>query len=233
MINIHNSPMRTATDTGASCSVFPYELVRGLVPIQNKEIAIVTANGDNMACEGIINIRISLMNNCNNPVCITALVSSELKQEILIGWQDLRTQGVIPSSFPLPIKAAAATAAVNEVTMKQPMEVTAPDKKIENLLDQFKTTVFNEESLPPMKGPPICVNKKHPQYRPMRCLTARRYPVHLEAEAEAEILIFAGHLNTDQGIKPDPAKLGAIKRFPTPKDLTALRSFLGLANQLG
>ena len=46
-------------------------------------------------------------------------------------------------------------------------------------------------------------------------------------------LIFAGHLITDQGIKPDPAKLGAIKRFPTPKDLTALRSFLGLANQLG
>ena len=107
-------------------------------------------------------------------------------QEILIGWQDLRTLGVIPSSFPLPIKAAAA---VNEVAIKLPMEVTPPDKKIENLLDQFKTTVFNEDSLPPMKGPPmkICVNRKHPEYRPMRCLTARRYPVHLEAEAEAEI----------------------------------------------
>ncbi len=105
MINIHNSPMRTATDTGASCSVFPYELVRGLVPIQNKKrVAIVTANSDNMACEGIINIRISLMNKYDNPVSITALVSSELKQKILIGWQDLRTLGVIPSSFPLPIK---------------------------------------------------------------------------------------------------------------------------------
>ncbi len=34
------------------------------------------------------------MNNCDNPVSITALVSSELKQEILIGWQDLRTLGI-------------------------------------------------------------------------------------------------------------------------------------------
>ncbi len=50
-------------------------LVRGLVPIRNKRtIAIVTANGDNMACEGIINIRTSLVNDCDNPVSISALV---------------------------------------------------------------------------------------------------------------------------------------------------------------
>ncbi len=69
------------------------------------------------------------------------------------------------------------------------MEMTPSDKKVENLLDQFKTTVINEDSLPLMKGPPmkIWLNRKHPDYRRMRCPTARRYPVHLEAEAEAEI----------------------------------------------
>ncbi len=107
-------------------------------------------------------------------------------QEILIGWQDLRTLGVIPSSFHLPIKAAAA---VNGVARLQTVEATPPDKKIEDLLDKYTSTVFNEESLPPMKGPAmkICANRKHPEYRPMTCLTGRRYPVHLEAEAEAEI----------------------------------------------
>lgn len=34
-------------------------------------------------------------------------------------------------------------------------------------------------------------------------------------------------------ISPDPAKLQAISEFPTPKSITELRSFLGLANQLG
>ena len=43
---------------------------------------------------------------------------------------------------------------------------------------------------------------------------------------------FAGYLVTSDGIKPDPDKLKAIREFPRPKDLTALRSFLGLANQL-
>ena len=43
---------------------------------------------------------------------------------------------------------------------------------------------------------------------------------------------FAGFLVTKDGIKPDPAKLKAISEFPVPKDLTQLRSFLGLANQL-
>lgn len=44
---------------------------------------------------------------------------------------------------------------------------------------------------------------------------------------------FAGHLVGAEGVKPDPEKVKAITEFPTPTDLTSLRSFLGLANQLG
>ncbi len=74
MINNHSNPMKTAADIDASCSVFPYELVREQAHIQNRrKIAIVTANGDNM--QGITNVRISLMNDCDNPVNIAALVS--------------------------------------------------------------------------------------------------------------------------------------------------------------
>ena len=43
---------------------------------------------------------------------------------------------------------------------------------------------------------------------------------------------FAGFLISDQGIKPDPQKTVAIASFPTPKNITDLQSFLGLANQL-
>lgn len=44
---------------------------------------------------------------------------------------------------------------------------------------------------------------------------------------------FAGFIVSSDGIKPDPAKMMAIQKFPSPKSLTDLRSFVGLANQLG
>ena len=44
---------------------------------------------------------------------------------------------------------------------------------------------------------------------------------------------FAGHLISDAGVQPDPEKVAALVKFPRPVDITSLRSFLGLANQLG
>ena len=43
---------------------------------------------------------------------------------------------------------------------------------------------------------------------------------------------FAGHIVSADGVQPDPEKTQAITDFPAPKNLTELRSFLGLANQL-
>ena len=44
---------------------------------------------------------------------------------------------------------------------------------------------------------------------------------------------FAGYLIGADGIRPDPEKIRALSDFPAPHDVTSLRSFLGLANQLG
>ena len=44
-------------------------------------------------------------------------------------------------------------------------------------------------------------------------------------------LPFAGYIVSDKGIKPDPARVDAIKKFPPPSNLTGIRSFLGLAQQ--
>ena len=44
---------------------------------------------------------------------------------------------------------------------------------------------------------------------------------------------FAGFLVTDEGVKPDPEKVEKIKKWPAPKNIHELRSFLGLANQFG
>jgi hypothetical protein len=44
---------------------------------------------------------------------------------------------------------------------------------------------------------------------------------------------FAGFTVCAEGVRPDPSKLATIRGFPTPKTVTDLKSFLGLANQLG
>lgn len=43
---------------------------------------------------------------------------------------------------------------------------------------------------------------------------------------------FAGYRITSNGIEPSPQKVASIQNFPTPQNITDLRSFLGLCNQL-
>ena len=45
-------------------------------------------------------------------------------------------------------------------------------------------------------------------------------------------LPFAGLIVSAKGVKPEPVWIVALSEFPTPKDITGIRSFLGLANQL-
>ena len=44
---------------------------------------------------------------------------------------------------------------------------------------------------------------------------------------------YVGFLVNKDGITADPSKLEAISKFPTPTNLTELRSFMGMVNQLG
>ena len=44
---------------------------------------------------------------------------------------------------------------------------------------------------------------------------------------------YAGYVVSDAGDWADPSKMKAIGNFPVPKNITDLRSFMGLVNQLG
>ena len=44
---------------------------------------------------------------------------------------------------------------------------------------------------------------------------------------------YAGYRVSCDGVKADPKKVEAIQNFPAPTNITELRSFMGLANQLG
>ncbi len=51
-----------------------------------------------------------------------------------------------------------------------------------------------------------------------------------EAGAHAKETIFLGHLVGQDGIKPDPAKVKAVKDWPVLTNVKEVRSFLGLTN---
>ncbi len=41
---------------------------------------------------------------------------------------------------------------------------------------------------------------------------------------------FLGHIISEEGVYPDPAKTEKVKEYPAPTDVTSLRQFLGLAS---
>jgi len=47
-----------------------------------------------------------------------------------------------------------------------------------------------------------------------------------------ESVLMAGYVVSKDGVKPDPKKVSGIAEFKSPKDLTELRRFLGMVNQL-
>jgi hypothetical protein len=41
---------------------------------------------------------------------------------------------------------------------------------------------------------------------------------------------FLGHVATDEGLRPDPRKMDAVRNFPKPKAVKQLKGFLGLSS---
>ena len=65
-----------------------------------------------------------------------------------------------------------------------------------------------------------------------RCQAASITLSRKKARVDSEVL-FAGFVVSASGVKPDEAKLAAIRDFPRPTDVRGVRAFLGLCNQLG
>jgi hypothetical protein len=44
----------------------------------------------------------------------------------------------------------------------------------------------------------------------------------------AKTITFLGHMVSKEGIRPDPGKVETVLHFPTPRNVTSVKSFLGL-----
>ena len=51
-------------------------------------------------------------------------------------------------------------------------------------------------------------------------------------ECETDSITFMGHSITKDGIRADEEKIKALREFPSPRNTTELRSFIGIVNYL-
>ena len=68
----------------------------------------------------------------------------------------------------------------------------------------------------------------------MQCLRDAGLTLNEEkCEFAKTSITFLGHVVDGSGLRPDPRKVKAVSEFPEPTDLTSLRRFLGMAEQMG
>ena len=67
----------------------------------------------------------------------------------------------------------------------------------------------------------------------LQCCRQHNLTLSREKMILGQEISFAGYVIGKHGVKPDPRRVKAITDFPRPVDVTGVRSFLGLCNQLG
>ncbi|KAL0463175.1 UNVERIFIED_CONTAM: Transposon Tf2-12 polyprotein [Sesamum latifolium] len=100
------------------------------------------------------------------------------------------------------------------------------NKTLQSFLDQF-VIVFIDDILIYSRSP-----EEHEQYlrTVLQILREKQlYAKFSKCEFWMEEIAFLGHVVSKEGVQPDPAKVRAIPRWEPPKNVSEVRSFLGLA----
>jgi len=142
---------RTLPDTGATRSIISKDLAKHFnINIQPSTNRLFAADDSELRCEGHAVIKVE-------GIRIKPLISSSLKNEIIIGWKDLVSLGVLPSTFPeLPqikvnhINAPNKTQATPNTINKKP--------DIHSLFDRFNDILSDELPGTPMTGPKMKID---------------------------------------------------------------------------
>ena len=228
--------LNACADTGTTASIISHDFVREhklrLFPATER---IFAANGDRMRCEGRTPLKLQF-EGINTPVL--ALVSSDLKRELLIAEKDLKAMRILHDRFPCVLPHVD-----ERVRLVRPTAERGLSALKETLAKDF-AEVFSEQ-LPeqPMNGEPMEIFLKEGA-TPTRCLTARSIPIHWQKPADEAIkrLLNSGILMRESEptawISPgffvpkgDPSVKEALKKGKTVvtlKDLRLVVDYTGL-----
>ena len=188
-------PLQVIPDTGATKSVISLDIItrHGFPFNRDQTIDIVTCSEEHLMCEGAVTLSLTYQGRKAKVEC---LVSSSIREMFLLCWKDLRELGVISTNFPQPLSGSAGQASVRRYAVAD--EDTDLQAKFLALLSQFDDVfqVHINGRMKTIKGPKMHIQLKQAgEIRPIKCLTARRVPIHQQEEAKREIQSLV-----DQGI---------------------------------
>ena len=168
-------------DTGTMATILSHNVARrhGLRLFAAKE-RIFAANGERMKCEGRTPLKLEY-GGLVTPVL--ALVSSDLRNEMLISEKDLKAMKILPKQFPDVLQDPENRVQANQVTLLSDKEKVAITEAIQREFHEVFKDKLPEE---PMAGEPMEIHVKSSAI-PTRCLTARSIPLHWQEPANEAI----------------------------------------------
>ena len=222
-------------DTGATQTIVSPNKVRlaNLKVDPKGAIPIIAADGLEMKCEGSTKLEIHYE---HMTVRVTALVSSTLKDEVIVSWHDLVELGVLPKEFPRPvcsqiiipqsdIKAAAEVLLAGKSSDVGPL-VTSPDGvlTLDELMNEYSDVLSNtlEGRKKDIVGGPMTIHLTDEPIRPNHITKTKPIPRHWQQMADDLI----NELTADRVIIPVTDPTAWINKgffVPKPNNPDALR----------
>ena len=157
-------------DTGSTLTIISLDIAKkhNMAINEAGRERLFAVNHERMACEGSTLLKLAYM---GQETQCEAIVSSAMREEILISWQELIHLGIIPKQFP---------AIIRMTHNKKPDDLDQIKLDFEDVLsDTLDDT--------PIKGPPMEIHMKGKEIKPTRILTARKIPIHWEKAAKKAI----------------------------------------------
>jgi hypothetical protein len=167
-------------DTGATRTIISADLVdrHQMFTRYTKAQLFSAKEGERMECSRKVELhaRAEDGNRSGPSTVIHALVSHDLKNEVLVSWHDLKRMGILPEAFPAVLAYARAAAAS-----------ASQDISVDDLYKEYEDVL--RDTLTPgkrVKGPPMCIKfKTGAHVVPRKRLTTRPVPLHMQEKADA------------------------------------------------
>ena len=154
---------RATPDTGATKTVISLDLVdKYQIPLTSTSDRLYVANEEEIKVEGSASLTALIQ---GKPITIQALATSDMKNEMLICWNDLIRIGVLAPDFPC---------------IAYKINRTVNVQSLWDVCLKFKDVLDDGNQLRPMAGPLMHVYlRDDPTIRPSHILVARAIPIHM------------------------------------------------------
>eukprot|EP00095_Tigriopus_kingsejongensis_P007498 snap_masked-scaffold580_size130538-processed-gene-0.13 protein:Tk07498 transcript:snap_masked-scaffold580_size130538-processed-gene-0.13-mRNA-1 annotation:"hypothetical protein DAPPUDRAFT_109281" len=157
--------------------------------------SIVAANSTTLKCLGSADLELCHLGKYTS--LVTAFVTPDIKNQILISWHSMIDLGMINRTFPYlpedrPTPAGFEAPATKIITCHRSGPNDPPEEMVKTailgLLDQYSSVFDSSSELKAMKGPPMTIHlKDDTPIKPCRATVARNIPFGYRSETEKEL----------------------------------------------